>query len=108
MGKKLYKKQSGFVEKTIGDELIIVPLVGAVAQMEKVFSLNELGSFIYNALNEPKLESDILNEILDEFEIDEETAAKDLNEFLNNAVARGIIKVPESKIKYWNDDKTKI
>lgn len=92
MGKHLYKKQSGFVEKIVGDELVIVPLVGAVAQMEKVFSLNEMGSFIYNLLNKPKSKEGILKLILNEFDIDKETALKDLEHFLQKAVIGGIIK----------------
>ncbi|WP_289054025.1 PqqD family protein [Carboxylicivirga marina] len=91
MGKTFYKKKTGFVEKTVGDEMVIVPLVGAVAQMEKVFSLNELGSFIYNHLSSQKSTTDLIKLILSEFEIDEETANKDLEHFLKKAVESGII-----------------
>ena len=91
VGKQLYKKQTGFVEKTIGDELVIVPLVGAVAQMERVFSLNELGVFIYNSLNSPKSEEEVIKLILNEFEIDQQTAKEDLKHFLDKAVENGIV-----------------
>jgi hypothetical protein len=89
---KSYKKQTGFVEKAIGNEIVIVPLVGKVAQMEKVFSLNEIGSFIYNNLESEKSMEEIIILILNEFEIDKLTATKDLEHFLSKAVASGIIK----------------
>lgn len=91
MGKQLYKKRTGFVEKTIGDELVIVPLVGAVAQMDKVFSLNELGVFIYKMLNTPRSEDEMTNLILDEFDVDKETALQDLKQFLRKAVENTIV-----------------
>jgi len=91
VGKQLYKKRTGFVEKTIGDELVIVPLVGAVAQMDKVFSLNELGVFIYKLLNTPRSEDEMTNLILDEFDVDKETALQDLKQFLRKAVENTIV-----------------
>ncbi len=91
MGEHLYKKRQGFVEKVIGNEVVIVPLVGAVAQMEKVFSLNELGSFICNKLNNEMTKEQILDVILQEFDVDRTTADKDLEQFLENAVKSGII-----------------
>jgi len=91
LGEHLYKKRQGFVEKVIGNEVVIVPLVGAVAQMEKVFSLNELGSFICNKLNNEMTKEQILDVILQEFDVDRTTADKDLEQFLENAVKSGII-----------------
>ena len=89
---KLYIKQTGFVEETVGNETVVVPLVGTVAQMEKVFSLNEIGSFIYNNMNSEKSTGEIIELILNEFEVDKQTAEKDLEQFLKKAVANGIIK----------------
>lgn len=91
MDKQLYIKKTGFVEKHIGNELVIVPLVNSVAKMEKVFSLNELGSFIYNLLSSEQSKDQLLDSILEEFNIDYETAAKDLQLFLNKTVESGIV-----------------
>lgn len=91
MGKKLYKKQSGFVEKTIGNETVVVPLVNNVAQMDKVFSLNEVGSVIYNSLNESKTLDELLQIVLNEFDVEAETAKNDLEQFLDKAVFKGIV-----------------
>ncbi len=91
MGRKLYKKREGFVEKTIGNEVVIVPLVNEVAQMDKVFSLNEVGSVIYNSMSESKSQEELLQVILSEFEIDDVTAKNDLEQFLVKAVDKGII-----------------
>ena len=39
--------KSKFVTRTVGDELVIVPLSGNVAQMNRLFTLNETGKFIW-------------------------------------------------------------
>jgi hypothetical protein len=91
VGKKLYKKQSGFVEKTIGNETVVVPLVNNVAQMDKVFSLNEVGSVIYNSLNESKTLDELLQIVLNEFDVEAETAKNDLEQFLDKAVFKEIV-----------------
>ena len=91
MGSYFFIKKTGFVEKTVGNETVIVPLVGKVAQMEKVFSLNEIGSFIYNCLDTQLTIDNIIELILNEFEIDKDTAQGDLELFLNKAVEIGII-----------------
>ncbi len=71
--------------------MVIVPLVNKVAQMEKVFSLNEIGSIIYNTLSTAKSIDELLQVILSEFEIDRKTAQEDLEHFLATAVEKGII-----------------
>ncbi len=91
MGELLYKKASGFVEKRMGNELVIVPMVAAVAQMDKVFSLNEIGSLIYDFLNEPKSEKEILNKVIIEFEVSERIAKQDIKSFLNESIKAKVI-----------------
>ncbi|MCT4590017.1 MAG: PqqD family protein [Carboxylicivirga sp.] len=88
-----FVKKEGFVEKTIGDETVIVPLVDSVANMEKVFSLNEIGSFIFNCLKTEQSKHQIIELILNEFEIDKLTATQDLEHFLNKAVDIGIVEM---------------
>ncbi len=86
-------KGSNFVEKRIGNELVIVPLVGAVAQMDKVFSVNEVGAFIFSFMSEPVLKETILIKILEEFEINEQQAILDLNSFIDKALVVGVVKI---------------
>ncbi|WP_430809752.1 MULTISPECIES: PqqD family protein [unclassified Carboxylicivirga] len=93
MGTKQYIKKNGFVEKHIGDETVVVPLVGSVAQMEKVFSLNEVGSLIYSNLSAAKTNDELLTLVLNTFDVSPQTAAADLKHFLQEAVNKGIITV---------------
>lgn len=89
--KKRVSKSLGFVFKKMGDEGILVQITQNVVNMDKVYTLNELGSFIYHYIDEPKEVNFLLNEIIKEFEVTPEVAEKDLEYFLNDAAKMGII-----------------
>lgn len=81
--KSIAEKKENFATRLVGEELILVPLKDNVADMNEMFTLNDVGRFIWENLNEHNSTSDIQKAIAAEFDIDEETAEKDLNEFLN-------------------------
>lgn len=85
------RRNSGFVFKEMGDESVIIELVNNVVNMDKVLTLNTLGTFIYNQLKEEKSIEDLLELILTEFEVERETAIIDLEEFLKMAEEMKII-----------------
>jgi len=88
---RCFKQQDGFVEQTIDSETILVPLVNSVAQMNEVITLNELGTFIYHLLEKQKSFSELVEEILNTFEVDRQEAVDDLNSFLIKALGKKII-----------------
>jgi len=87
-----YKKVSEHIEKKVGDELVIVPVASAVAQMNKVFSLNEIGSYIYENLTDPLTEEDIVKMVTEEFDVEATVAQKDIKAFLKEAIKAKVIK----------------
>ncbi len=91
MKERCFKQQDGFVEQTIDSETILVPLVNSVAQMNEVITLNELGTFIYHLLEKQKSFSELVEEILNTFEVDRQEAVDDLNSFLIKALGKKII-----------------
>lgn len=91
MKERYFKKSDGFVEKEIGEETILVPLVDSVAKMDEVITLNEIGSFIYKKLTNKKSFSALTREILETYEVSKEDAESDLTDFLNKAIMKKII-----------------
>jgi hypothetical protein len=80
---ELYNKKSRFAVRNVGNELILVPLKNNIADMKEIFTLNEVGSFIWNTIDGKCTEEDIAAAIIEEFDIDEFTAKKDMEEFLD-------------------------
>lgn len=91
MNDRCFERSEGFVEQNVGEETILVPLVDSVAKMNEVITLNELGTFIYHLLSETRSFAELLAKILEEYEVEEKDAAKDLNLFLSNALEKKII-----------------
>ncbi len=87
----MYKKISNIVEKEIGGELIIVPLVDSVAQMDKVFSINEVGVFIFSLLDESISFENLLEKVVNEFDVSANEAAQDVKAFLEKAIEIGVV-----------------
>ena len=68
--------------KQVGLELVLVPLKGSVADLSEMFTLNEVGSFIWEKLDENESVESMVDAVVSEFEIDRETATADVTSFL--------------------------
>ncbi len=79
---EIYEKKSKFATRKVGDELILVPIKTNVADMSDIFTLNEVGSFIWDSIDGVKSFDNLVSDMVLEFEIDEVTARNDLNEFI--------------------------
>jgi hypothetical protein len=79
---EIHQKKSRFAVRNVGNELILVPLKNNIADMKEIFTLNEVGSFIWEKIDGKNSEDDIASAITVEFDIDHQTAKKDLAEFL--------------------------
>lgn len=74
--------KTGYTSKTIGDETILIPISNNVADMGAILNLNEVGTFIWQQINENSTMQSLLQDIINEFEVDSAVAEKDLRDFL--------------------------
>ena len=77
-----YKLKAKFVAREVGNEMILVPLTGNVAQMSELFTLNETARFIWQNITENTTIADIEYLMTNEFDIDTETAKEDIEKFM--------------------------
>lgn len=76
----------------IAGQSFLVPLGSRTMDVRKMLDLNKTALFIVNTLKERECtREELLMLILDKYEIDEKTAAADLDEFLDKTVQAGII-----------------
>lgn len=71
-----------FVSREVGNELILVPLTGNIAQMNEMFTLNETGKTIWENMDQVESLEQLKQIVLDNFEIDDQTAERDIEGFL--------------------------
>lgn len=72
-----------FIPREIAGEFMLVPIGKATEKFNGLIAVNEIGFFIFSALNEERTEDELIEKILSEYDIDKETAQKDLSDFLN-------------------------
>ena len=83
------KKQ--FVLREIVGEAVLVPIGESAARFNGLLTVNELGKFIWENIESAKDEDELLQKILDEYEVDRDVAKADLDEFLGKLKAVDII-----------------
>jgi hypothetical protein len=72
------------VTRKTGNEYVLVPVANNIADMNSVFTLNETGAFIWEKIDGNKTVSEIIEALTAEYEIDKETASKDILDFVDN------------------------
>jgi len=89
---KFYMPSEDVVAREIEGELIIVPLVAGIGDMEdELFTMNETGKAIWDRLDGKKKLKDVLGELSVEFEAPEEEIEQDLIGLVNELVRRRIL-----------------
>lgn len=85
------KIKKELIKRSIAGETVLVPVGRTVYEANGLFVLNELGDFLWERLPGAESEEQLLQSILEEYEVDEHTARKDLRVFLAKLTEMGII-----------------
>jgi hypothetical protein len=81
----------GFNLMNIAEQNIIVPVGIKNVNFNKMVSLNNSGAFLWRQLQEDKSEEALLQAMLEEYDIDEKTAAEDIDRFLVKLRDAGVL-----------------
>lgn len=71
-----------FVLREIAGEYVLVPVGEAARALNGIVTVNELGAFLWNLLQEEQTEQTLLNAVLDAYAVEEERARQDIRGFL--------------------------
>lgn len=77
------KIKDGFMVRTVAGSNIVVPVGSATVDFNGILTLNDTALFIWNALKEDKTEQQLLDAMLEEYDVDKDTAAADISVFLS-------------------------
>ncbi|MBR6400270.1 MAG: PqqD family protein [Firmicutes bacterium] len=76
------KIKDGFILRTVADSCIVVPVGERSIDFSGVITLNEVGAFLWKALEQPCDKAALLEKLTAEYDVDADTAAKDIDAFL--------------------------
>ena len=71
------------LKRDVAGETILIPLGKTVYDSHGLFALNELGSFLWERLPGAADEAELVKAVLEEYEVTESVARKDIAEFLD-------------------------
>jgi hypothetical protein len=79
------------VSRQIEGELIIVPIRRGVGNLNSLYTLNAVGSVLWNYLADGHTVAEMVERVCEEFEVSEEMARADIQEFLDSLVEERLI-----------------
>ena len=76
------KIKKEFILREIVGDIVLVPINKSKSKFDGLITMNEIGKFIWENIESAKDEDELLQRILDEYEVERDVAKKDLDEFL--------------------------
>jgi hypothetical protein len=78
--------------RRIAGETLIVPVRGHVGDLDAIFTLNDVGSRVWQLIDEPVTLTEIAQTISDEYEVTQAEAERDVAELLREMAEAGLIR----------------
>jgi hypothetical protein len=88
---KVFMRNGDVISRKIAGELFLVPVKGKIADMENIFALTPVAEYIWDRLDGRKSLNEILNDVVDHFDVSKEQAESDVLEFITELVGAGLI-----------------
>ena len=85
------KAKQGFILRNVVDEYILMPVGDNIGKFNGTVLLNEVSAFIWEKLQNPISKEDLLQSVLDEFEVEKAVAMADLDALLATLKEYGVI-----------------
>ncbi len=76
------KIKEKFMLRKVADTYVVVPVGAAAADFHGMINLNSAGAFLWKALENDTTEDEVVAKFLEQYEIDEETARRDVSAFI--------------------------
>ena len=93
-----------FVLREIAGDYIVVPTGKAVLEFNGLISVNEVGASIWNMLQKEVTFEELLQGILNEYDVEEEIAKQDIQEFLDKLIENGILTKGEQRGQTYEEN----
>ena len=89
--KNIMKIDRNFVLREIAGEYIIIPTGKTALEFNGLITVNEIGMELWKMLQNEVTFDDLLNGIMEEYDVDEEIAKEDIQDFLEKLKEGGIL-----------------
>ena len=87
----VYKATESVVVREIAGETMLIPITSQLADMQKIFTLDEVSALIWSLLDGKHSLQDIVAAVTRDFDVAEEAATADANRFLGELCEVGLV-----------------
>lgn len=87
----IYRKADHIVTRKVMDETLLVPISGDLASMDELYTLNDTGAFIWQALDGTRTLAEIGRQLEQEYDAPEEVIKADLREVMDGLIDVGLV-----------------
>ncbi len=83
--------KNGFMLREIAGQSVVVPLGSRVVEFNGIMTLSESGAMLWRKLEKNASVDELVDVLLIEYEVDKNTAQKDVEEFVGSMVSNCIL-----------------
>ena len=88
-----YRKTDSVVTRKIAGETMLVPIHGNMADMARIFALDEVSGLIWSLLDKPIDPDELTAAVVQDFDVVADVARKDTEEFLRELEEAGLVEI---------------
>lgn len=86
------KIKDGFILRKIADKYIVVSVASGPSSFNGMISLNSTGAFLWELATKNADEKILTKAVLENYDIDEQTAREDVKKFINKLTEANLLK----------------
>ena len=85
------KIKDGYVLREVAGNMIVIPVGDAAINFNGMINLNETGAFLWKLLENDVEPRFLLQELMKEYDVEEEQAKKDITDVINKLYNAGVL-----------------
>ena len=87
----VYRQAENIVTRKVMNETLLVPISGDIASMDELYTLNETGTFIWQALDGTRTLAEIGRQLEQEYDAPPELIQSDVLEIMSGLAEAGLV-----------------
>lgn len=87
----VYVKTNDILDRKVAGEAFLIPVRGKLADLQRIFALNPVAEFIWSQVDGRRPLAEIATTVVEEFDVDEATAHKDIAPFIATLLEANLI-----------------
>lgn len=93
LSERFFVRSQSVVSRRIAGETLIVPVRGKVGDLASIYSFNQTGSLLWQALESPRSVAELISTLLAEYAVEHEKAEHDVTRLLNEMLSLGLVEI---------------